>query len=193
MRWGALVACVALLVVGFAAYAVGKSTSGDDLTLCAAKSDGDLDLAKNGKCDSDERKLTISDDGGELEPVNYVGGQTEGCHLKPGTFCLGMKSGSWGNGPSGFARAGFYKDSDGIVHLMGVARFDATGGHGGFEPEGPFFLPSAFQPSDARAFVVAGGAALNSTTLVEVRASGLVATPDPAATIVSLDGISFRP
>jgi len=194
MRWGALVACVALLVVGAAAYAVGKGTSSDDLTVCAAKSNGDLDLAENGKCAKNEDKVIIPGATETLEPVNYVTGPaTEGCHVKPGTFCKGTKSGSWGNGASEYARTGFYKDTDGIVHLMGVARLDATGGHGGFEPEGPFYLPSAFQPSDTRVFVVAGGAALNTTTLVEVRANGLVATPDPAAATVSLDGISFRP
>jgi len=194
MRWGALVACVALLVVGVAAYAVGKSTSGDDLTLCAAKSDGDLDLSANGRCAKSEDKVIITSADDTLEPVNYVTAPaTEQCHVKSGTFCKGTKSGSWGNGSSEYARAGFYKDTDGIVHLMGVAQLDATGGHGGFEPEGPFYLPPAFQPSDTRVFVVAGGAALNTTTLVEVRANGLVATPDPAAVTVSLDGISFRP
>ncbi len=194
MRWGALVACVALLVAGVAAYAVGKETSSDDLKVCAAKSDGDLDLAENGKCAKNEDKVIIPVADGTLEPVNYVTGPAnEQCATKPGSFCKGTKSGSWGNGPSEYARAGFYKDTDGIVHLMGVAQLAATGGHGGFEPEGPFHLPSAFQPSDARVFVVAGGQVFAGTTLVEVRPNGLVATPDPAAVIVSLDGISFRP
>lgn len=193
MRWGALVACVALLVVGVTAYAVGKGSSPDDVTLCAAKSDGDVDLAKQGKCDANERKVEVAG-GGALEPVNYVGGPaTEQCQQKPGTFCKGTKSGSWGNGSGEYSRPGFYKDSDGIVHLVGVARLEASGGHGGFEPEGPFYLPAAFQPDSARAFVVPGGQVFAGTTLVEVRANGLVATPDPQAVIVALDGISFRP
>jgi hypothetical protein len=194
MRWGALIACVAMLVVGVAAYAVGKGTDAGELTVCAAKSDGDLDLAKGGNCAKDEQKLTIPRGDGALEPVNNVGGPaSEQCASKPGTFCKGTKSGSWGNGSSEYARAGFYKDSDGIVHLMGVASLASSDGHGGFEPEGPFYLPSAFQPGDSRAFVAAGGQVLAGTTLVEVRPNGLVATPDPAAVIVSLDGISFRP
>jgi hypothetical protein len=194
MRWGALVAVVALLVVGVAAYAVGKGTSSDDLTLCAAKSNGDLDLAENGKCAKSEDKVIVPVADGSLEAVNYVTGPAnEQCHVKPGTFCKGTKSGSWGNGSNDYARAGFYKDSDGIVHLQGVASLESSGGHGGFQPEGPFYLPPAFQPSDARVYVVAGGQAFSGTTLVEVRPNGLVATPDPAAVLVSLDGISFRP
>jgi hypothetical protein len=139
------------------------------------------------------------------EAVHYVTGPpTDECKANPGTFCKpsGL-SFEWINGSEGapssdFERVGYFKDPSGFVHLVGVAQFRTGGGGsgGGFEPEGPFYLPPGYRPGHVEAFAAASNEGFDPTTLVktspvEIRPDGTVATMQ-FEYLVSLSGIVFR-
>ena len=220
MRWGLGIAIVSVLVVGLAAYAIGAGKSSNDVTLCAVKKSGELSLAAGGKCGKGEKKLTIAKQGpagpqGAVGPqgsaanvvaeaVHYVTGPpTAECQANPGTFCKPSSLsyewiGSFEYSGTKFERVGFYKDPSGFVHLVGVALFRTGGGgsSGGYEPEGPFYLPPGYRPSHVETFSAASNEGFNPTTLVktspvEIRPDGTVATKQ-FEDLVSLSGIVFR-
>ena len=62
-----------------------------------------------------------------LEAVHYVTGSGSlTCAANPGTFCRGNESGErWANfaeSAPGYENAGFYKETNGTVHLVGTVR-----------------------------------------------------------------------
>ena len=220
MRLGLGLAVIAVFVVGAAAYAIGAGNSSKDLVLCASKKSGDLSLASaKGKCGKGEKKLSVAKEGpvgpagaagavgpagapgvdanATLEAVHYVTGSgSVVCATNPGTFCRGVDSGErWANlsvSVPGFENAGFYKEANGTVHLVGSVRYFNSGGEAdGFDPPGAFVLPPGFRPAQTRAFKVPSGTvtSLASSTTVEVKANGAVAVGFENA---ALDGISFR-
>lgn len=94
-------------------------------------------------------------------------------------------SSGWRDCGSGFEKAGFYKDSEGIVHLQGCV----TGGGSSVI----FTLPAGYRPSGREQFAVAcdGCTATNLGRLVVAR-NGEV-TIYAGNSNQSLDGVTFRP
>jgi hypothetical protein len=218
-RWTVLTLLVAVALVAVAGYAIGAGNSSKDLVLCATKKSGDLSLASGkGKCAKDEKKLTVAKEGPvgpqgapgtpganatlQVEPVHYVTGpSTAACQANPGTFCKPSSlSYEWLNeadyNGTDRERVGYFKDSAGFVHLVGVALFRTGGGGtgGGYEPEGPFYLPPGFRPARDEAFAVAMSNTFNATAFtdtgwIEIRPDGTVAAGD---NLVALSGIVFK-
>ncbi|HZO05096.1 MAG TPA: hypothetical protein VFB52_01815 [Solirubrobacterales bacterium] len=205
-----------MAAVAVAGYAIGAGGSSKNLVLCAEKKDGDLALASaKGKCAKGEKKLTVAKEGpvgpqgapgpagadanATLEAVHYVTGPPNPkCFEQAATFCKGESlSGGWRNLSqyvSGYEDVGFYKEANGTVHLVGTAYYSSSGGEsGGFEPEGPFYLPPGFRPAKTLGFTApgAGGQSLAGTAPVLIRPNGAVAILSPVES-VALDGISFR-
>jgi hypothetical protein len=218
-RWVALTVLAAVAIVAVAGYAIGAGKPSKDLVLCATKKSGDLSLASaKGKCAKGEKKLTVAKEGPvgpvgpagspgvnavvTAEPVHYVTGPaTDQCKANPGTFCKpsGL-SYEWLNegdyNATNRELVGYFKDSAGYVHLVGVALFRTGGGGtgGGFEPDGPFYLPPGYRPARAEAFGAAAATGFNPTAFtgggfVEIRPDGTVATE---AQLVGLGGIVFK-
>jgi hypothetical protein len=95
-----------------------------------------------------------------------------------------FRASGWRNCGSGFEKAGFYKDLEGIVHLQGCVK-----GGGGSQI---FVLPSGYRPPGREEFAVAcdGCTATNVGRLLVAR-TGEVAVYS-AGTTQSLDGVTFR-
>jgi hypothetical protein len=90
---------------------------------------------------------------------------------------------SWVNFGGGTgADAGYYKDSDGIVHLRGMIR-------SGTIPASAFNLPSGFRPTAPIYFPIASN---NAFGLVIVNAGGDVTIQVGSSTYADIGGISFR-
>jgi hypothetical protein len=100
---------------------------------------------------------------------------------------------SWADSSSGVPKVAFYRDHEGVVHLMGLA----TGGS-----EAVFQLPPGFRPAANTTFqfpmgCAGGGSCASGVGEGYIIGSGTganegaVITP-PGASIVKLDGITFR-
>jgi hypothetical protein len=105
---------------------------------------------------------------------------------------------NWKNGPAEgaftFNPVGFFKDHEGIVHLQGVAT-------GGLSGKPIFHLPPGFRPGPGKIVVepaiCSGGSCTGAGPLIIIGSNAPPAVGDGAvvlsgATIVGLDGVSFR-
>lgn len=221
MSWGKTAFLGLLIAVGLTAYAIGAGGSSKNLVLCAGKKSGALSLATHkGKCAKGEKKLTIAKEGpvgpqGAVGPAGsaanvvpeaihfVVSPGSPACQSQPGTFCkpTGL-SGEFENfvdvAGGDAERVGYYKDPSGRVHLSGTTGWFSSGGSpGGFEPEGPFYLPAGYRPAHTLYFEVPSSKSYSSQELAEsreiqIRSNGLVYAPG-SFNAFSLDGVSFRP
>jgi hypothetical protein len=101
----------------------------------------------------------------ELEPVHYVGTPGE-----PG-FGPGCENFE----PKNFESVGFYKDSFGVVHLVGMGKFCSAGN--------VFTLPSGYRPAKTQVFT-------DQSEEIGVSPEGQVVVY--GSTAPELDGIAFR-
>lgn len=119
--------------------------------------------------DIDESKLSFS--AARQEPVRFV--DTPGAPPFAGNFKNASGSSN--------LRAGFWKDSAGVVHLQGRISGNTAGTI--------FTLPAGYRPPATAIFRVVGRP--QADTNIEVGASGAVRLGNGGATS-SLDGINFR-
>ncbi len=103
---------------------------------------------------------------------------------------------SWGNFGSHFAKAAFYKDRAGVVHLRGLV----NGGTFGVSNSTIFSLPSAYAPCGAGSldpnisFLAFGTISNNAIGRISVYdgTGEAVVTAEVGSSWISLDGISWR-
>lgn len=88
-------------------------------------------------------------------------------------------SGSWVNYGSGFATAGYMKDSMGFVHMKGLIKSGTSTA---------FTLPAGYRPVETQNFATMAN---NLFGFAEVRADGAV-TPVGSNAYFSLDTIHFK-
>jgi hypothetical protein len=203
----------ALILLAFAGYAVGQSSSPKPATLCAKKEGGTLRLAKDRKCTRKETKLRVNRvvtvqgpagrpgpagaPGKDATPADFAGEATTLVAAAPAAagqctavaqFCTGGSGWFWRNYAGGHQAVGFWKDRGGVVHLEGTA--ELTGGTGGAQ-SAAFILPEGYRPSAVRKF-----AFVTTTDLprhVDVHPDGRVNPVLGGGGFAPLDGISFRP
>ncbi|MBT3820222.1 MAG: hypothetical protein HOG04_02390, partial [Nitrospinaceae bacterium] len=85
---------------------------------------------------------------------------------------------------SGWNTPGFYKDSDGRVHLRGLVRYGSTGG--------PIFtLPAGYRPAQMELIVTETGDPV-ANGRIDILPDGGVWLRRGANSYVTLDGLSFR-
>ncbi|MEA2131127.1 MAG: hypothetical protein QOJ85_4018 [Solirubrobacteraceae bacterium] len=211
-----VLAPMAVVVLGFAGYAVAQSSSAKPATLCAKKTGGVLRLARDGKCKRSETKLRVNQvvtvrgpagapgrpgadgaAGRDATPADFAGEPAKLVAGAPGVggqcaavaqFCTGGNGWLWRNYGNGYDAVGFWKDRGGVVHLQGVA--ELTGGAGGGQ-SAAFILPDGYRPPAARRFTIVSTA--DTPRHVDVHADGRVEPVLGGAGTAPLDGISFRP
>ena len=221
MKWPITVLVAAAMTMAGIAFAAGGDSN--SLKLCAEKNGGALSLAAKGKCGEGERKLTVSKRGPagpqgaagptgpqgaagndgttasiQPEAVHLVGAFREDCAINPGFFCKDRTERHWDNAGGAFAPVGYFKDAAGFVHLKGTAQISGnSSGTGDGSPNGIFYLPTTYRPTDGtRQFVINTCQASPSTATVTIASSGLVDTNVESAggdVCAPLDGILFRP
>ena len=211
-----VLAPMAVVVLGFAGYAVAQSSSAKPATLCAKKTGGVLRLARDGKCKRSETKLRVNQvvtvrgpagapgrpgadgaAGRDATPADFAGEPAKLVAGAPGVggqcaavaqFCTGGNGWLWRNYGNGYDAVGFWKDRSGVVHLQGVA--ELTGGAGGGQ-SAAFILPDGYRPPAARRFTIVSTA--DTPRHVDVHADGRVEPVLGGAGTAPLDGINFRP
>ncbi len=105
-----------------------------------------------------------------------------------GEFCIAEDQGSWANYGNGYAPAAFSRDASGLVRLQGsVAGSD---GGNGIDQFAVFHLPAGYRPAQNRRFAASVNGAAG---WVDVLTNGAVVSSAWPATLLSLDGIAFRP
>ena len=120
-----LVACVAVLAIAVAGVAVAASGGGSgDVTLCAAKKDGVLSLAANGKCPQATRKIVISKQG-QAGPAGPAG--PAGTPGQPGASGAPGQTGQPGSDANVVTEA---------LHLVAAATANCAANPGSFCEEG---------------------------------------------------------
>lgn len=87
----------------------------------------------------------------------------------------------WVNFGGAYQAAGYWKDSDGVVHLTGVVKSGSAG-------TTIFVLPAGYRPAASELFTYVAGGALGYG---EVQATGNVVFSAGATSDVSISGVSF--
>jgi hypothetical protein len=214
-----VLAPVAVVVLGFAGYAVAQSSSAKPATLCAKKSGGALRLAKNGTCKRTETKLRVNQvvtvrgpagapgrpgadgapgaPGRDATPADFAGEATRLVAAAPavGGQCAAVAQFcTGGNGWSWHNYSNGYQAVGFWKDRAGVVHLEGvaelTGGAGGSQPAA-FVLPDGYRPPADRRFTIATTA--DVLRHVDVHADGRVEPALGGAGAAPLDGISFRP
>ena len=106
-----------------------------------------------------------------------------------GVFCgvISPPYTGWSHYDNGFAKVGYLKDDDGIVHLGGVAIAE------GSPSDTIFILPGKYRPADGRDFAVAcGEGGASNICRLRVRPNGEVYQRSGVQTDgISLDGATY--
>ena len=148
-----------------------------------------LSIIDNGRLDLKEDNgsvaLSIATNGnvgiGTTSPsakLTVTGGTT---NLQQENWRIPTLLNSWQNYGGSFNRIGYFKDSQGIVHLKGLVRNGTS--------NLIFNLPSGYRPSGTEIYVVIAG---NAIGRVDINSSGAVSRVVGSATYISLDSITFR-
>ena len=170
------------LSVLFATSAGSAATAGSAASAGSAATAGSATSATNA-----QNAVTASNASslGGTPASSYLlkGTSGEGWHLI-GTAGQPAFENFWINFGSGFAPAAFYLDPIGRVHLKGI--IDEGGAN-----TRAFILPPGYRPPENLAFAVAAGSPGPTLENVDVLSDGEVIT-NGTATVVALDGISFR-
>ena len=91
---------------------------------------------------------------------------------------------SWVNYGGGYANAGYWKDSHGVVHLRGLVKSGGTAST-------IFTLPAGYRPAANELFLVASGTTPTFAQIAIDTAGGVVFL-NGSNGYVSLSGITFR-
>ena len=208
---------VALAVVAVAGVALGASGNSSNVTLCAAKKGGALKLASKGKCNSKQRKLTISKRG-PVGPRGLTGltgpAGKNGKDGKNGTPASLQPEAVRFVKPGSFQASQYCKDDRGrfcsyepdVWHnygnpyspvgfqkdVSGYVHLRGIAVSGFSTPQTPiFYLPASYAPlTYKREFSVGACGSSGATTYVDIAPDGSV---NPGTTCVVLDGIDYHP
>jgi hypothetical protein len=214
-----VLAPMAVVVLGFAGYAVAQSSSAKPATLCAKKTGGVLRLARDGKCKRSETKLRVNQVVTVRGPAGAPGRPgadgapgAAGRDATPADFAgepARLVAGAPGVGGQCAAVAQFCTGGNGWLWRNYGNGYDAvgfwkdrgggvhlqgvaelTGGAGGGQ-SAAFILPDGYRPPAARRFTIVSTA--DTPHHVDVHADGRVEPVLGGAGTAPLDGISFRP
>jgi hypothetical protein len=214
-----VLAPMAVVVLGFAGYAVAQSSSAKPATLCAKKTGGVLRLARDGKCKRSETKLRVNQvvtvrgpagapgrpgadgvpgaAGRDATPADFAGEPARLVAGAPGVGgqCAAVAQFCTGSNGWSWRNYGNGYDAAGFwKDRGGVVHLqgvaELTGGAGGGQ-SAAFILPDGYRPPAARRFTIVGTA--DTPGHVDVHADGRVEPVLGGAGTAPLDGISFRP
>jgi hypothetical protein len=210
---------MAVVVLGFAGYAVAQSSSAKPATLCAKKAGGAVRLARDGKCRRSETKLRVNQvvtvrgpagaagrpgtdgapgaPGRDATPVDFAGEASRvvaGAPSAGGQCAAVAQFCTGGNGWSWRNFGNGYQPVGFWKDRSGVVRLEGvaelTGGVGGAQPAA-FVLPDGYRPAADRRFTIVTTA--DAPRHVDVHADGRVEPALGGGGTAPLDGISFRP
>jgi hypothetical protein len=137
--------------------------------------------------------LHLQTDGGTITMFNNAGNPLsfENGYIVNEAYILASLQNGWTNysGVTGYQRAGYWKDKNGVVHLAGLIK-------GGTTTNGTvlFTMPLGYRPANQHINIVFGsGSGISSATRVDVLADGTVrGQTNLDAGWTSLAGISFK-
>jgi hypothetical protein len=178
----ALVVAVLALIAGATGAAVAEPASDSAVTKKKVKKIADkeiqklaagLSVANAANAAALEGKPASAFASASSEPYHEVGSPGE----------PGFQSG-WVNTGGGFATAGFYKDSQSVVHLKGTIE-------GGGNGDVAFTLPEGYRPG-AALFLGAAGAGTQAGQLLIAPSGSVAPACDVPPCTVGMDGLGFR-